>query len=320
MAILIGIDEAGYGPTLGPLVVCSTVFELPDSMIEGSIWEILSRQVTRRRLKRGSKLHVNDSKQVFNRDLGIGTLERPVLTMLNTWTDLPDSLDMFLNQLSAACRKEMCDYPWYAGQSPKLPQAIDVDAIKVKSNSLRLEMRSAKVALRQIRAEPLLEGRYNNMVQATENKSRVLFTQISRLIGEAFDKYHTQNLHIFIDKQGGRDHYTGLLQLMFPEMSMKIVAESAQSSRYYLSRGTAGMTLTFMAEAERQQFPVALASMVCKYLRELFMGCFNRFWQVQLPELQATAGYYTDAQRFLKDIAPVINRMNINRQQMVRVR
>ena len=320
MAILIGIDEAGYGPTLGPLVVCSTVFELPDSMVDASIWEVLSSQVTRRRLKRSAKLHINDSKHVFNRDLGIGTLERPVLTMLNTWADLPGDLDTLLSQINAGCRKELSDYPWYAGQSPKLPQAVDVDAIRVNANSLRLEMRSCKVALRQIRAEPLLEGRYNNMVQATDNKSRVLFTQIARLIGEAFDKYHSRNLHIFIDKQGGRDHYTNLLQLMFPDMSMKVVTESAEHSRYYLSKGPAGMTLTFMAEAERQQLPVALASMMCKYLRELFMGCFNRFWQVQLPELQATAGYYTDAQRFLKDIAPIITRMNIDRQQMIRVK
>ena len=32
MAYLIGTDEAGYGPNLGPLVISATVWEVPDDV------------------------------------------------------------------------------------------------------------------------------------------------------------------------------------------------------------------------------------------------------------------------------------------------
>ena len=65
MAIVVGIDEAGFGPTLGPLVVSSAAFGLPDELLNCSLWKLLAAQLTQRRLKNSPKLHVNDSKKVF---------------------------------------------------------------------------------------------------------------------------------------------------------------------------------------------------------------------------------------------------------------
>jgi len=56
-------------------------------------------------------------------------------------------------------------------------------------------------------------------------------------------------------------------------------------------------SLTFQPRADQSYFCVALASMVSKYLRELLMGEFNRFWQEHVPGLRPTAGYPTDAAR-----------------------
>ena len=51
--------------------------------------------------------------------------------------------------------------------------------------------------------------------------------------------------------------------------------------------------------------------MVSKYLRELFMGEFNRFWQTHIPGLKATAGYPGDALRFLEAIRPAAAMLKI---------
>ena len=48
--------------------------------------------------------------------------------------------------------------------------------------------------------------------------------------------------------------------------------------------------VTFQPRADSEHFCVALASMASKYLRELFMLEFNRFWQEKVPGLAPTAG------------------------------
>ena len=47
MAIVAGIDEAGYGPLLGPLVVSVVAFEVPDGLAGVDLWELLSAAVSR---------------------------------------------------------------------------------------------------------------------------------------------------------------------------------------------------------------------------------------------------------------------------------
>ena len=57
--------------------------------------------------------------------------------------------------------------------------------------------------------------------------------------------------------------------------------------------------------------PVALASMTAKYVRELAMEAFNRFWIEQSPGLAPTAGYPVDAARWRRDAAAAIRAAGI---------
>ena len=54
-----------------------------------------------------------------------------------------------------------------------------------------------------------------------------------------------------------------------------------------------------MAKGETHHLPIALASIMSKYIRELFMLFFNRYWANQVTDLRPTAGYYQDGKRFL---------------------
>jgi hypothetical protein len=65
---------------------------------------------------------------------------------------------------------------------------------------------------------------------------------------------------------------------------------------------------------------VALASMTCKYLRELFMTAFNRYWAALVPGIKPTAGYYGDGQRFFEEIQPAIRNMGVDQQAIFRSR
>jgi hypothetical protein len=45
----------------------------------------------------------------------------------------------------------------------------------------------------------------------------------------------------------------------------------------------------------------------------------DRFFRLHLAELKPTAGYVTDARRYLADIEPVIDDLGLEREELVRV-
>ena len=82
MAVLVGIDEAGFGPILGPLVVSSSTFLLPKSLVEKDLWQELKSSVAERRRGMGGRILISDSKKAYSKSIGIKHLERTVLTFL----------------------------------------------------------------------------------------------------------------------------------------------------------------------------------------------------------------------------------------------
>ena len=76
MAYLIGTDEAGYGPNLGPLVISATAWRVPDQSWNVDLYESLSDVITGARGRlRSDKLWVADSKQLYKPGAGLAALE-----------------------------------------------------------------------------------------------------------------------------------------------------------------------------------------------------------------------------------------------------
>src|SRR5262249_33086917 len=115
--------------------------------------------------------------------------------------------------------------------------------------------------------------------------------------------------HFFIDKQGGRNNYSAMLQHALPEGLVIAQEEGRDRSVYRWLGGPREMYFSFTPRADIAHLCVALASMVSKYLREMLMGEFNRFWQGHVPGLKPTAGYPGDALRFFEAIRPHLERL-----------
>ena len=121
-------------------------------------------------------------------------------------------------------------------------------------------------------------------------------------------------------RQGGRSHYVDPLRRAFPDAFVWIASESSVASAYRLNDPVGDWDLWFEVGADRHHFTVALASMVAKYVRELCMERFNRYWAARVPGLVPTAGYWSDGQRFLADLKEAAKTMAIGELPLPRNR
>lgn len=324
--VIAGIDEAGYGPLLGPLVVAQVVFRAPAELAGADWWRPLRTAVASKPRVRDPRLVVTDSKELSRRPDGLRWLERAALTFLSLPDaqggdrTFPPTFRGLLGQLDRAVLPALDEYPWYQGADFPLPAANKDHDIFTQRGALRGCLAEAGLEFVGAYAELLPEGHFNRMVGATRNKSVALLGQTIRLIQRASQQAGTSDLKVYIDKQGGRQSYGRSLMTAFDDAHLEILEETDTASAYRLVREPAPWEIRFDQGGEKKHLVIALASIYAKYLRELFMKAFNTFWSGHVPNLTPTAGYYTDGQRFVKDIEAAICEMGLDRNLLIRSR
>lgn len=328
--ILAGIDEAGYGPLLGPLVVSASAFEL--ETIEHSVdeipcmWRLLKSAVAKKAPAKKGRVLVADSKVVHNLTDGLKFLERGVLTFLRSMN--PDTATgLTAQRLMETCGctdHELAAHPWYAPETLSVPWLADSGDLAIASNMLGAAMTAARVKTVCMRTAVVSEKYFNRLVGGTNNKASAAVSITLTHLYHLHTRFGEKGLVVGIDKQGGRDHYTHLLLQAFPDAELKVLLESSEASSYLLQERATGATrrtvIHFREKGERACLPTALASMMCKYLRELCMHSFNAWWCEKIAGLRPTAGYYGDGSRWLTDVEPHLERLGVKREMLVRIR
>ncbi|MGQ9822110.1 MAG: hypothetical protein ACUVQK_09635 [Thermogutta sp.] len=318
MCYYIGLDEAGYGPTMGPLVIAATLWQAPADATPDTWYARLAPAAVEPRTPIGRQRPraaadgtpppcvIGDSKQVYQSGKGFARLEHSALALLRWCGIKADTWRELFRRLDERGFVDGADLPWFARYDCPLPLPPAEDAmggaVAASTAALQKVAETAGVSLRDVRCRVLCEPRFNRLVAEYESKGRLLSLQSLALVRE-FLELRTDGTsgRVYCDKHGGRDHYLNVLyEVLAPEW-IDVVREGRDESRYRFGRPFEGWEICFTARGDRL-FPVAASSIVAKYLRELAMVAINRFWRDRVPGLAPTAGYPEDARRMLHAI------------------
>ena len=298
----VGIDEAGYGPNLGPMVMTAVVAEGPDAT-PPDLWRDLEATVARAGCPSG-RLWVDDSKAILRGRSGRDRLEVASLaTLAATGEAPPCSFGAMLAALGAGTFADVELSPWLDADDLEIPRPSTRGLLERATNPRPFDGAPWRiVAVRSVVVGP---ARFNAELAATGSKAKVHFAAFARLLlplwASAADGVPTI---IRSDKHGGRHFYLDPLLEVFPDSWIDRGEEGPALSQYTVRSPGRRLELSLLPRADADDGLVALASIVSKSVRELWMDVFNAHWSVRIPDLRPTAGYPNDAIRFREAIEP----------------
>ena len=332
MRLVLGVDEAGYGPNLGPLVVAVSAWAVDSRLevldgLEPFAPEFKAASWT----PRSAFVPFGDSKKIYQSGKGLAGLNFALRFFESIFEGKPSEKRPWF-ELSRLAQEDLSRvelHPWYRCKNPAkgLGRANQVDWNSEASCRFAGE-KLLKLGVRLIgfRLRVLDEAYFNECVDRLGNKSDVL-GHISlelawKVLGECMDFHSFKGIEIYCDRQGGRRKYAGLLSQTYERSHQEsqvpfcsVVGESPKTSLYSMRHAGIATSIRFQVHGD-SLFPPAAASMVAKWARESLMERFNGYWrEVVGPGLKPTAGYAVDAARFARDIEPWITKLAIEKNQ-----
>ena len=306
MPFIIGTDEAGYGPNLGPLVIGATLWEVPDSStcLYSELSDVICKSEDFSATVCPEKIPIGDSKTLYQSRGSLAKLERAVLAMLGLTTSVPTNVPELIQCISAPPQPSLDEKNTNHWHNLHLPVKANRDELAELGPRLKATLNQRGIHFHRMAVSVIFPEEFNRGLNACGNKANLLSSitcQLAKFLIEN-NVPPTENVEILFDKHGGRARYAGCLQQEMTGSFIHVIDEGRLASHYQWQEGERHLEAKFMAKGERYM-PIGLASMVAKYVRELCMGAWNSFWCDQLPGLKPTAGYPQDARRFKQDIA-----------------
>lgn len=300
------MDEAGYGPNLGPLVIGGSAWLIPSEVDEFKLCDFFSNVFSAAPWKAGCQhVPLGDSKKLYHSGSSLKSLEIGLLAMLTVAGQSGDSVESLLGSMSGNVMSGPENPPWYHAiselQIPSDPSLTD--EINRMQQLAQAKLIQHGIELVACRATIITEPDFNRRVGQYNSKGLVLSLATLDLVSQLLQLDGCQRAEIYCDRQGGRKNYLPLLLEWMPDAWF---AETGQTATRCSYRTSSAPVLDIHFTVGGDSFPpTALASMIAKYLRERLMEAFNAYWINHCPGLKPTAGYPQDAGRFRQTIQPV---------------
>ena len=283
MVYLIGTDEAGYGPNLGPLVISASVWQVPDGMRSEDLFDRLghvivdsiaeaekSRSAARGHCRFKNSLSFRRRSAAFGaRTVGrLGAYWNINLALGARFGILWQLMSRTNFALVPGSKSTMLPFPAMALLLIGLPTLC----------GCAIRSRPKEYNCLHCGAGRFFRKSSINCWNCYGSKGALL----SHLTLELIEQVNTtasqpgQSRSSATNTAGGIATHP-LLAEHFPDWMIEIHGESRQQSVYRFGPAERRIEFCFRTNAERC-LPAALASMASKYLRELAMQAFNEYW------------------------------------------
>ncbi len=303
MVFLAGIDEAGYGPFVGPMTMGFSLFRVPQ--LDSDLWQILSKSTApkpdRKDLRR---LWLNDSKKVHQGPKGRGRLERTVAAFRELVSPGNALLDDWLSEPPAGSARDLHAAPWFQKLDGALCPSVEHDRARLDAAAVHRDLESAGCAVQAFGARAVPAGEWNKLLASTGGKGSANFSVAMHLVRHLLEHTGDAPLRIELDRQGARMRYADVLRTALQPQGIEIHGERPSGSTYSLKFPNRSVQLRFSESADSKHLPVALASLAAKQTRERMMDEVNAWWTLKMPELKPTKGYGVDGKRWLAEVQP----------------
>ena len=317
--LIVGVDEAGYGPSMGPLTICATAWRVPSSFDAREMTSMLEPEFLAKPMKPNSThIPIGDSKKIHRETLAVEGL---ILGARFLCFEIDRAIDSeWDSNIAAFARhdwKRLATIPWYEKRPSAHIAMLDKTIADQRAyfSKASEKLKSQSIELAGIRMRVIDEVEFNSQVDLKGNKSTILSESSLALVKQVIGEFGGvgEGVEVYCDKHGGRNRYQAILTFMFDEEWFAIEIESRACSRYTASWDGHAMQIQFKVDGD-SIFPSAAASIIAKWSREELMDRMNGFWRTKVAVgILPTAGYYVDALRFAKEIEGTAAKLGFER-------
>lgn len=292
--LVVGIDENGFGPRLGPLVVTASLVVVKDvgHLLQSSFKE--SKKIcSSGRMEECERIALSFHRLIYG--------------------STPSSASKYLSDIVYSQEGD-CSSP-LPHCLPDFPLPCWTSESDLTEDRAQTFLKEIYVDLLEIRSIVICPGRFNEKLGTFSSKHHLEYALFEELIMYFTKQYQKEKVLFLCGRIGSTKDYSPF----FNRFPLILGSPQREGETWYLLPDDS--EVRFITDGDEKYFPIALSSVVGKYIRELFIEQMNRYFRSYLPYLPYCSGYINPVtKRFIEETKNFREEMGIPDRCFIRER